>query len=163
VRSYPIKLALLLFVPVTLTVLCSSSCKKNAGEVTVSPSVVGDWVWVSSVSGGTISMTPASSGIQKKLSFMGNGTLYITHNDSTSHPDALQVAPAPTLLGIEKTVTETATYSTADLPAVCVNIKFPVLLVDGQGGYQYSVSGDTLQISNSTCLAPFSSIYIRSN
>jgi hypothetical protein len=162
-RPYQTKLALLLSVPAIVIVLSSSSCKKNASEVNGSQSVVGDWVWTGSGNGITISMTPASSGIQKKLSFTNHGTLYITHNDSTSYPDALQVVPAPALLGIEKTVTETATYLTADLPAGCVNIKFPTLLVNGQSGYQYSVSGDTLQISFSTCLAPYSSIYIRSN
>lgn len=163
-RSYLIKLAILLSVPAMLIVLCSSSCKKKCCEVNGSQSVVGDWVWVKSLNWITDTITPAHTGIQKKLSFRDRGTLYITHNDSTSYPYSLQVALAPVLLGIEKTVTETTTYTTADLPAGCVNIKFPCLMVNGQTGcYQYSVSGDTLQISFSTCLDPYSSIYVRSN
>jgi hypothetical protein len=162
-RSYMIKLALLLFVPAAAIILSGVSCNKKCCELNGSQGVVGDWVWVRSRNYITDTITPAYTGIQKKLSFRFNGTLYITHNDSTSYPYTLQVVPAPTMLGIEKTVTETATYVTADLPAGCVNIKFPTLVVNDQGGYQYSVSQDTLQISNSTCLAPFSSIYVRSN
>ena len=161
-RSYLIKLGLLLFIPVTGIVLSGVSCKKKCCELDSRQSVVGDWVWVSSRNYITDTITPAYTGIQKKLSFREHGTLYITHNDSTSYPYALQVVLAPALLGIEKTVTEAATYLTANLSAGCVNIKYPTLKVNNQGGYQYSVSNDTLEISFSTCLAPYSTFYVRS-
>jgi hypothetical protein len=163
-RSSRTPLPFLLVIPALAIILSSISCnREKCCEVNSNQSVVGDWNWVGSTNGASVTVTPASSGISKKLSFRDNGTVYITHNDSTGFSGDLLVQAPSIFQAITKTVTETDTYRTDDLPAACVNIKFPVIILNGQGCYQYSVSNDTLQVSTSTCLAPYLSTYIRSN
>jgi hypothetical protein len=135
----------------------AGSCKKN-GQANNDPAIVGDWTLVNSWEGNTI-IVFSDFTVQRTLSFRSDGTLYETHNDSSANIDLLVPVPA---VPLPKSITDTAGYQTTSLPAGCVAIKFPAIVIKGQAGcVRYSISQDTLVISTPVCLAPYSSVYVK--
>jgi hypothetical protein len=141
---------------IMLASLILGSCKKTA----IDARIIGKWSWVSSGYGNSI-LVGQSSGVQKTLLFKNDGTVTITHNDSTGNNVVLPVA-APIVL-LTKSISETVTYQTISVSAGCVNIKFPTLVINGQYGYQYGISGDTLSITPGACLAPYATNFVETN
>jgi hypothetical protein len=142
-----------------LVFLIETSCKKAVSPV-IDAQLIGKWAWVSSGFGNDI-LVGQSSGVQKTLLFKNDGTMIITHNDSTGNYDVLPVE-APTVL-LTKSISATATYQVISENAGCVNIKFPTLVIEGQYGYQYEIFGDTLQITPGHCLAPYATNFVKIN
>lgn len=142
---------------ILLMFFSAGSCKKN-GQANNDPAIIGDWTLVRVKEGNTIIVSPDFT-VQRTLSFRSDGTLYETHNDSTGATDLLVPIPA---VPLPKPIMDTAGYQTTSLPAVCVAIKFPVIVIKGQAGcVQYSISQDTLLISTPGCLDPVSAMYVK--
>jgi hypothetical protein len=136
------------------------SCKKNS-PAEINPEIIGEWSWVYAGLGNNI-LADQTSGIHKTLVFYSDGSLIVTHNDSTSPNNLLQVQPIAPKVLFPVAVTDTVHYSFISQTAACVGIKFPFLKITNQYGYQYSISNDTLTISLDPCLAPFITVYIKS-
>ncbi len=143
----------------TFLLLIACSCKK-ATSPGIDPQLTGKWAWVSSGFGNNI-LVNQSSGVQKILLFKSDGTVIITHNDSTGNNNILPVVESPKLLA--GSISDTSTYQIIAESAGCVNIKFPTLVIKGQYGYEYAVSNDTLQIKPGICLAPYATTYVKTN
>ncbi|MDR3712253.1 MAG: hypothetical protein P4L51_05515 [Puia sp.] len=154
----PSKISILL-----LSLLSFGACKKNnQTAANINASIVGEWTWTDSGFPNSTLLTSVP-GVQHTLLFTKDGTLYITHNDSTGAA-GLQVQAFTQLVIFPKAIVDTETFRTGYEPAACVSELFPTLTTvsgENQFGYQYSISGDTLQIANSPCLAPFTSFYVR--
>jgi hypothetical protein len=148
-----------------LLLLCGflsvGGCKK-AGQAADNSAIVGKWTWVGSgVAGGNSYFIAPSSGVQKALTFLADGSLYVTHNDTPGTTAFLSVYDTLGLL--PNVVTNKVTFQLGSEPDGCVFYKYPAVIVSGQTvlAYQYAIAGDTLQISGSPCLAPFTTYYIR--
>jgi len=136
-----------------------TSCNKSGTEPAPA-GVIGTWTWAESSLGNTTYLASASAAY-KKVIFHENGTFSLTYNDSSvgsidlivTQPAALRVNP----------VTDSGAYELQLVLAACVNYKYPALLLVGQIGYQYRISGDTLRVARPPCLAPLESVYVRSN
>jgi len=138
-------------------ILAGISCKKNT-QIN-HQDIVGEWSWQYSGEGNTILITP-SAGIHRKIFFKTDGTLDITHNDSTGSAGGLQVFIPSVLLA--STIVERTTYQISTFEAACVvNLKYSGITVMPQYAYQFQISNDTLQITYPPCLAPYTSTYIR--
>jgi hypothetical protein len=151
---------------IKLLLLCSflsvSGCKK-AGQTVDNSAIVGKWTWVGAgFAGNNPFLITPSSGVQKTLTFSADGTLYVTHNDTPGTTAFLNVYDTLGLLpGV---VVDTERFQLGNEPDGCVMEKYPAVIVTGWetvSAYQYLISGDTLQISFSPCLAPFTTYYTR--
>jgi hypothetical protein len=153
--SYIIKLFLL------CSFLSVEGCKK-AGQVVDNSAIVGKWTWLGAgFAGGNSYLITPSSGVQKTLTFLADGILYVTHNDSPSTNAALDVYDTLGLL--PNVVVNTERFQLGNEPDGCVSDKYPAVITTGVtvSAYQYAIAGDTLQISPGPCLAPFTTYYVR--
>ena len=148
-----------------LLLLCSllsvEGCKK-ADQAMDNSAILGKWTWVKSgFAGSNAYLITSSSGVQKTLTFLADGTLYVVHNDSPATYAALDVYDPPVLL--RKMVVNTEMFQLGTVPDGCVMDKYPAVIITGKTteAYQYAISGDTLQISPGPCLAPFTTYYVR--
>jgi len=157
--SYKIKL--LLF----CGLLAVAACKKKAGQGIYgvpNPAFDGTWTWVGSgYPGGNAHLITPGSGVRKSLTFLASGILYVTHNDTPGSPAYLNVYD--TLGLFPKSVVDTEKFQLGNEPDGCVSDTYPALIITGetQAFYRYTISGDTLQISFSPCLAPFTTYYVK--
>jgi hypothetical protein len=138
-------------------ILLICACKKTQS---INPQIIGNWNWVYT-GFGTSMNNNQNSGIQKSVVFKSNGTIIITHNDSTSSP--LLPAFDSTVLLTGGPVKDTTTFQTGMQNAGCINVAIPVLSIGTGFSYQYKVSNDSLYISTSECLAPNQSVFIKVN
>jgi len=150
---------------IKLLLLCSllsvEGCKKVEQAIDNS-AIVGKWTWVKSgFAGSNAYLMTSSSGVQKSLTFLADGTLYVLHNDSLGTQATLDVYDPLVLLS--KMVVDTEMFQLGTLPDGCVLEKYPAVIINGVTleAYQYAISGDTLQISPGPCLAPFTTYYVR--
>jgi hypothetical protein len=123
--------------------------------------ILGTWAWVCSTEGNNI-VASSSSGVKKSLVFTKDDILYVSHNDSLADYANLEVFPLAKLYS--KPVLDTETYSFTTDFSLCSIQKFEVLSTKEagtSGDYQYALSGDSLKIFPSPCLAPVISIFIR--
>ena len=134
-----------------------SSCKKNNAETYNVIVFNGQWKWVNSGFGDNYLVTQAS-GVEKTVVF-NNGTVLITHNDSTSNSDFLTVSPQPVLLN--KPVTDTSTYSIITASTGCVNMQYTYLKISSYSEFEYTISNDTLRIFPGPCLAPYTTTFVK--
>ena len=155
---------------IKLLLLCSflsfGECKKTGqaktGQAVNNSAIVGKWTWVGSgfAGGNTYLITP-SSGVQKTLTFLADGILYVTHNDAPGTTAALTVYDTLGLL--PKVVVDTERFELGNEPDGCVVDSYPAVITTAATvtAYQYAIAGNTLQISFTPCLAPFTTYYIR--
>lgn len=148
-----------------LLLLCSflsvGGCKK-AGQAMDSSAIVGKWTWVGSgFAGGNSYLISPSTGVQKTLTFLADGILDVTHNDTPGTVAFLSVYDTLGLL--PKVVENTVKFQLGSEPDGCVMDNYPAVIISGETvlAYQYAIAGDTLQISYSPCLSPFTTYYIK--
>jgi hypothetical protein len=135
------------------------SCSKsmNSDQPKTDQKLTGEWTWIQSTFGNSI-INPAGTGIQKKLNILSNGDFSITHNDSTYQYAEFQVYITPLL---PKTIVDSRIYQIVNKSIGCTSTKIDFLVVDTLHNYQYAVSNDSLYIMNPPCLAPHTTIYIK--
>jgi hypothetical protein len=148
-----------------LLLLCSllsvGGCKK-AGQAVDNSAIVGKWTWAGSGFGGANSYLIApSSGVQKTLTFLADGILDVTHNDTPGTVAFLSVYDTLGLL--PNVVEDVVRFQLGSEPDGCVFYNYPAVIISGETvlAYQYAIVGDTLQISYSPCLAPYITYYIK--
>jgi hypothetical protein len=144
------------------SVLLFSACKKKEqpSEQQVIPAdLVGEWKWVQSDLG-NLSLTPATSGVQRKLTLSSTGSFTLTHNDSTGKIPELGVVDPVIML--PSPVVSSGSYKVIEVTIGCTGARDIALIVGGQGGYAFTVSNDTLHVSPGGCLLAYRAIYVRS-
>jgi hypothetical protein len=153
---------------IRLVLLCGllavGGCKKagQTGQTVDNSAIVGKWTWVGSgFAGGKSYLITPGSGVQKSLNFLADGILYVTHNDTPGTTAYLNVYDTLGLL--PNVVVNKEMFQLGSEPDGCVSDKYPAVITTGVTvtAYQYVIAGDTLQISFSPCLAPFTAYYIR--
>jgi hypothetical protein len=145
-----------------LSVLLFSACKKKDQPVdqpVIPKDLVGEWNWVQSDLGNQ-SLTPAASGVQRTLTLNINGKFTLIHNDSTGKIPELGVIDPVVML--PSPVVSSGSYQVLEVTGACSGHKDVALVVGGQGGYEFTVSNDTLHISPGGCLLAYRAIYVRS-
>jgi hypothetical protein len=137
------------------------ACNKATVQSQHDAVIVGGWVWAYSGVGALVEVGP-SSGAMETLTFTANGSLYVSHNDSTGPSVYLGIGVPMTFL--PKTIMDTLTYQLGSQPAICdTKVTYPALKTFGlvNDVYKYSISGDTLFLSGDPCLGPGASVYLR--
>jgi hypothetical protein len=145
-----------------------ASCHKHNGSPTgIDPALVGSWTWI-----GNEYDVPADSllrsRISKSVTFYGNGNFMITHNDydSIDRDTSIDLIVVPYSGVMTSSVETQSTWQTGTQRVPCASsATFPQLVVGGPEtwSYQYAVTGDTLTVTRPPCLAPLTSVYIRTN
>jgi hypothetical protein len=146
--------------------VCLASCHKQngSGAATLDSRLVGNWVYITSSFGAPD--TAFTPGVQKVVSFYSDGQFILTYNDYfQSDTVDLVVVPYSTVLNNALEATGSWQTQTQQVPcAPSATFSALSLKVTGNPGldYQYTINGDTLLVNRPPCLAPLTSIYIRS-
>ena len=112
VGSHTTKLLLL------FNLLSVEGCKK-VDQAMDNSAILGKWPWVKSgFSGSNAYLITSNFGIQKTLTFLVDGTLYVVHNDSPVTNTTLDVYDPPVLL--RKMVVDTEIFQLGVVPDGCV-------------------------------------------
>lgn len=141
------------------------SCSKSSQPKTTQP-MVGNWTWTETYGSTGPVWNPANTGILKTVNFQANGSIMINHNDSSGPNEQFSLIVVQTSL-LPNASQETGNYQTESRSAGCVPISFSALNIDTASAaneriYQYIISNDSLYITNPPCLAPITSVYLKS-
>jgi hypothetical protein len=156
------------YLPIFGFLIGLASCHKHSGSATDNdPRLVGSWMWI----GDEYDIPVDSllfSRVSKSVTFYENGDFTITHNDydSIDRDTSFDVIVIPYSGVMTSSVEAKGTWQTGTQHVACApSATFPGLNLYGPGelSYQYAVTGDTLTVVRPPCLAPLTSVYIRSN
>lgn len=146
-----------------VAVIALVSCKKHVATVVHHSEpvdvVVGEWQWVQS--NFLFSYLTPQSGLQKTLTFTGNGLVYVRHNDSTGGAPILLMTSH--LLPLPGLLTDTFSYSFGPEPIGGGSSgTFNALITTLPYIYQFSISGDTLYLASAPGLPqPDNAAFVR--
>lgn len=158
-----------------LAVSCTKSKTGAGSSSTDTASIVGTWDWAFQTSATwwdssrTATLTPATTGIIRILSFDTAGRFSFTHNDSifqdtiaSFEPNYLVIGQPFQLLPTMATETDTGYYQVSRGIVGCAFQDTTTLQMNNIT-YQALVSADTLLVHLDPCLSRVVDIYIRKN